>query len=177
VPGAGLGLASAYGVIAHHQGSIEVDSRPGEGTTFTILLPASSSAPEPGVEPTAAMSMGSGTVLLVDDEPMILDVGQRMLERLGYSVLTAASGKEALEVFGRHKDAVQLVILDMVMPRMGGRDTFYRLRELRADVKVLLSSGYSADSGAAELLGEGCAGFIQKPFSLQALSQKLFEIS
>jgi PAS domain S-box-containing protein len=174
--GTGLGLASAYGIIANHGGRIQVDSLPEQGATFTILLPASTLPPERKTEAAEAMVAGSGTVLLVDDEPMILDVGRRMLERLGYTVLTAAGGEEALEVFQRHKEGIRLVILDMVMPRMGGSDTFHRLKTLRPDLRVLLSSGYSAEAGAAELLGEGFTDFIQKPFSMEALSKKLLEI-
>jgi CheY-like chemotaxis protein len=120
--------------------------------------------------------MGEGTVLLVDDEEMILDVGRQMLERLGYEVLVARSGIEALTVFKEHIDQIDLVILDLIMPDMGGGESFDRLREMDPDVKVLLSSGYSENGQAKEILKRGCRGFIQKPFDLNNLAMKVQEV-
>lgn len=117
---------------------------------------------------------GQGTVLLVDDQDLVVDVGRDMLSILGYTVLTAKSGEEAIEVFAAHKDAIQLVLLDYVLPGMSGCEIFDRLREMRPDVKVMVSSGYSKDGEAADLLAKGCVGYIQKPFSLVELSQKVF---
>ena len=174
--GTGLGLASAYGIIKNHGGFINVYSEKGRGTSFTVYLPASThtaciekNVPEPFV------AKGSGTVLLVDDEQMILDVGGQMLERLGYQVLTAPNGREAIKIFERHKDHIVLVILDMIMPVMGGSETFDKLKTMYPTLKVLLSSGYAVDGQASDILKRGCSGFIQKPFSLEQLSRKTSE--
>jgi len=173
--GTGLGLASAYGIIKHHGGFINVCSEKGRGTSFTVFLPASTNTacieknvPEPVVK-------GSGTVLLVDDEQMILDVGGQMLEKLGYQVLTAPNGKEAIKLFERHQDHIVLVILDMIMPVMGGSETFDKLKSMQPTLKVLLSSGYAVDGQASDILKRGCNGFIQKPFNLEQLSRKTNE--
>ena len=174
--GTGLGLASAYGIIKNHGGFINVYSEAGLGTTFNFYLPASGKDWVMDTEPAADLIMGEATVLLVDDEAMILDVGSEMLGRLGYTVLTANSGKEALEVYRREKAAIDLVILDMIMPEMGGGETFDRLRGLDQTVRVILSSGYSINGQATEILNRGCSGFIQKPFNLQSLSQKVSSV-
>ena len=119
---------------------------------------------------------GKGTVLLVDDEEMVVDVGEQMLKRLGYDVVLARSGAETLRVYQDHQNKIDMVILDMIMPDMGGGETYDRLKELDPAVKVLLSSGYSIDGQATQILERGCDGFIQKPFSLGSLSQKIREI-
>ena len=174
--GTGLGLASAYGIITNHQGIIEVDSDPARGTTFTIYLPASRMLPlSKPVRPIERVT-GSETLLLVDDEQMILRVGAKMLGRIGYTVLTAQTGKVALEIYRRKMDTIALVILDMVMPVMSGQELFEQLKRINPDVRTLLCSGYSIDGQAAEILGRGCNGFIQKPFSLDAISQKIRDI-
>jgi two-component system, cell cycle sensor histidine kinase and response regulator CckA len=177
--GTGLGLASAYGIIKNHGGNIFVKSVKGRGTVFDIYLPAVDrpSAPKPVESPKSqAMASGAETVLLVDDEGMVLEVGREMLERLGYTVLVARTGKEALMVYQEHQHAVDLVILDMIMPDMAGTETYDRLKETDPDVVVLLSSGYSIDGQATEILKRGCNGFIQKPFTMAGLSQKIREV-
>ena len=174
--GTGLGLASAYGIITNHQGIIEVESDRDRGTTFTIYLPASDlPAIEKSRQPVRRVS-GYETLLLVDDEEMILNVGTQMLERLGYTVLTARTGQDAIDIYRREMGTIAMVILDMIMPVMSGRDLFENLKEINPDLKTLLSSGYSIDGQAAEILKRGCNGFIQKPFTLDALSQKIREI-
>jgi two-component system cell cycle sensor histidine kinase/response regulator CckA len=175
--GTGLGLASAYGIIKNHGGFINVYSKKGEGTAFNIYLPASVS--EVGgrrTEVSEDVIHGHETVLLVDDEDMIIDVGEKLLQKLGYEVLIARSGKEATEIYEKNKDKIDMVILDMIMPDMSGGDTFDRLREITPDIKVLLSTGYSIDGQATEILNRGCNGFIQKPFNMKQLSGKLREI-
>jgi PAS domain S-box-containing protein len=174
--GTGLGLASAYGIIKNHKGVIVVFSETGRGSSFVIYLPASDREVSPETGSSEAAPMGEGTVLLVDDEEMILDVGRQMLERLGYEVLVARSGIEALTVFKEHIDQIDLVILDLIMPDMGGGESFDRLREMDPDVKVLLSSGYSENGQAKEILKRGCRGFIQKPFDLNNLAMKVQEV-
>ena len=174
--GTGLGLASAYGIIKNHNGIIEVESEIGEGTTFTIYLPSSKKMVEKEAGPEGGILLGPETVLLVDDEDMIIEVGGEILEALGYKVLTARSGPEAIEVFRTNKDHVDIVVLDMIMPGMGGGDAYDQLREIDPGVKVLLSTGYSIRGEASEILKRGCNGFIQKPFNIKMLSQKLREI-
>lgn len=171
--GTGLGLASAYGIIKSHGGTINVYSKKGEGATFNIFLPASEKKIVKETMSQKETLNGTETVLLVDDEDMIIDVGHDILEELGYKVLTAKSGKEAIEIYRINQKKIDMVILDMVMPEMGGGDTFDRLRDINPDIKVLLSSGYSIDGQASNILSRGCDGFIQKPFDIKMLS---FEI-
>ena len=177
--GTGLGLASAYGIIKNHKGCIDVHSVQGEGSTFTLYLPATGpieTAEHPLLGATGGMPTGTGTILLVDDEEMVTEVGRDMLQHLGYDVLAAGSGKEALEMYTDHQDAVNLVILDMVMPDMSGSTTYDRLKEMDPTIKVLLSTGYSLDGPAEEILERGCNGFIQKPFDMQELSNRIQEV-
>lgn len=173
--GTGLGLASVYGIVKNHGGFINVYSEKGEGTTFNIYLPASEKEVVEEKKPTGEAVKGEGTILLVDDEEMITDVGELLLEKLGYRVLTARSGQEAIDVYGKKMDDIDLVILDMIMPGMGGGETFDRLKEINPDIKVLLSSGYSINGQAREILDRGCNGFIQKPFSMNEISQIIRE--
>jgi len=174
--GTGLGLASVYGIIKNHEGFINVFSEPGEGTTFTVNLPASGKAVVKEKKAYNRLIDGQGSILLVDDEEMIIGVGKQMINRLGYDVLTAGNGKEAIEIYKENQDKIDLVVLDMIMPGMGGGGTFEKLKEIDTDVRVLLSSGYSLNSQASEILAKGCAGFMQKPFYMEELSQKIAEI-
>jgi len=174
--GTGLGLATVYGIVKNHEGLITVQSRPGEGSTFSIFLPASAKGIAVEKKSEDQRLPGSETILLVDDEPMIVDVGKKMLARLGYRVLTAGSGREALELYAKNSEEIQLVIMDMIMPEMSGGETFERLKEIRADVRVLLSSGYSLDAQAQSILSRGCLGFIQKPFTMADLSREIRKI-
>lgn len=118
-------------------------------------------------------SPGRKTVLLVDDEEMIIDVGAKMLDKLGYDVLAAASGAAAIDMYQKYGDKIDLVILDMVMPQVSGAETFDKLRALNPRIKVILSSGYSINGQATDILKRGCSAFIQKPFNLQTLSQHI----
>ncbi len=174
--GTGLGLASAYGIISNHAGSIDVKSQMGKGTTFTICLPASEKSVASEKVSVPDLSKGEETILLVDDEEMVTEVGKQLLERLGYKVITASAGREALGLFGREKANIDLVVLDMIMPGLSGSETFDRLRALAPGTKVLLSSGYSMNGQASDILARGCSGFLQKPFNINDLSQKIREI-
>ncbi|OEU49722.1 MAG: hypothetical protein BA871_01330 [Desulfuromonadales bacterium C00003096] len=178
--GTGLGLASVYGIIKNHSGFINVSSQKGEGATFSIYLPASEKEVIKEKRADTEMLEGKETVLLVDDEEMILDVGQEILKTLGYKVILAGSGKEAIEIVNKARDAVpsapDLVILDMIMPDMEGGKVYDKLKEANPDIKVLLSSGYSIKGQASEIMERGCNGFIQKPFNINDLSQKIREI-
>lgn len=120
--------------------------------------------------------MEEQTILLVDDEEIVRDVGVQMLEAFGYKVYEAANGQKAVTIFKEKYSEIQLVILDMVMPEMGGKEVFEKIKEINPDVKVLLSSGYNADSDAAEIMDKGCNGFIQKPFNMKELSSKINEV-
>jgi CheY-like chemotaxis protein len=171
--GTGLGLASVYGIVKNHEGFINVTSQIDKGAEFEIYLPATEEAVTEQQQAVETFYEGQGTVLLVDDEAMILDVGQRMLHKLGYHVFTATDGAEALEVYAKNQGRIDVTILDMVMPRLNGGDTFDQIRALNSKAKVLLSSGYSINGQAQEILNRGCDGFIQKPFNMQGLSQNI----
>jgi len=174
--GTGLGLASVYATIQNHGGIIKVSSKKGQGTTFTIYLPASEKEVIVEKGPPEELLKGTGTVLLVDDEDIIIDVGQGILKALGYKVLVARGGKEAIDVYKANKDRIDIVILDMIMPGMGGGETYDRMKEINPDIKVLLSSGYSIDGQATGILERGCDGFIQKPFTMRELSGKIRKV-
>ena len=174
--GTGLGLASAYGIIKNHGGYINVSSEKGEGTTFNIYLPVTKEKIVEEKKPSEKLLKGKEMVLLVDDEGMILEVGKEMLAKMGYEVLTAGSGKKALEIYRKKKDQIGIVILDMIMPEMGGGETYDKMKKINPGIKALLSSGYSINGQATEILKRGCNAFIQKPFSVTNLSLKLREI-
>ena len=170
---AGLGLASAYGIIRGHGGYIDVESEKEKGTVFRVYLLASEKKVPEMVKRAEEVVNGAGVILLVDDEELVLDVGQQFLKVLGYRVLAARDGREAIELYGIYRDIIDLVVLDIVMPKMGGGEVFDRLKEINPDIKVLLSSGYSIDGEATKILERGGSGFIQKPFNIQQLSQSL----
>jgi len=174
--GAGLGLASVYGIIKGHDGYIHVESKKGQGTTFRIYIPASEKKIAKPVDITEELLKGTETVLLVDDEELILDVGRDLLEAMGYKVLTAKNGKDTIEIYRKNYKDIDIVILDMIMPNMGGGEAYDRMKEINPDIKVLLSSGYSIDGEASEILERGCNEFIQKPFDIKELSKKIREV-
>jgi len=174
--GTGLGLASAYGIIRSHGGAIKVYSEIGKGATFNIYLPKSQKEVKKKKEISGEVIKGTETLLLIDDEEIIIEVCGEMLENLGYTVLSEKGGKEATATYQKDQDKIDGVILDMVMPVMGGSETYDRLKAINPDIKVLLSSGYSIDGLAKTILAKGCDGFIQKPFNVKELSQKLRKI-
>ncbi len=174
--GTGLGLASVYGIIKNHGGFIQVESEKDLGTSFMIYIPATDKEVPEEQKKNGEIRKGQEKVLLIDDEEMILEVGSSMLKGLGYEVITAPGGRQGLKLYEEVKDEVELVILDMIMPDFGGKETFETLRRVNPDVKVLLSSGYSLDGQAKDIMKSGCRGFIQKPFSMADLSKKIREI-
>ncbi|HEC68142.1 MAG TPA: response regulator [Candidatus Desulfofervidus auxilii] len=174
--GTGLGLASAYGIIKNHGGIITVYSEKGRGTTFNIYLPASEKEAIKQEKLAEGVLKGGETILFVDDEEMIIKTGKELLETLGYKVLIAKSGKEVIEIYRAKNEQIDMVILDTVMPDIGGGEIYDMLKKINPDIKVLLSSGYSMNDEIKEILERGCDGFIQKPFTLKELSRKIRKI-
>ncbi len=171
-----LGLASVYGTVKSYGGYIDVESDRKNGTSFHIYIPATDqkiTTDEHGVISTEDKAQ---TILLVDDEKEILEISGEMLEKLGYNILIAKDGKEAVDIYNDCKDEIELVILDVVMPGMSGGETYDLLKNTDPYVKVLLSSGYSLDGEASKILDKGCEGFIQKPFNMREISDKIIEI-
>ena len=175
--GTGLGLASVYGIIKNHAGFIGVESEIGEGTTFTLLLPATQRPVAEDKTPKAVVQHGTGTILVVDDEEHIVKVCARLLQKSGYEVLTAAGGKQAVELVRQHGAKISVVVLDMTMPEMSGRQTYEAMRKIMPGIKVLLCSGCSMEGHAQALLDSGCNGFIQKPFEAADLAAKVRELT
>ncbi len=174
--GSGMGLASAFGIIRNHKGIIDCQSEKDKGSTFSIYLPATHFSVIEDSEETFVLLKGSETILLVDDESVILDVGRRLLKELGYRVFIAGSGKSALKIFAACHAEIDLVILDIVMPEMDGKEVYARMKQIKSDLQVLLASGYSMDWQARNMIEDGCNGFIQKPFKFNELSHQIRKI-
>lgn len=174
--GTGLGLSAVYGTVKEHLGMIKLDSEPGEGTAFTIFLPLIEDECGFKIEVEKYTYKGEGIVLVIDDEELIRDSAGNLLKNMCYEVLTAFNGKDGIDVFLKNRDKISLVILDMIMPKMGGKETFLKLRELNPSLTVILSSGYARDASAQELIDLGAAGFIQKPYRSSELAYILMEI-
>jgi two-component system cell cycle sensor histidine kinase/response regulator CckA len=173
--GRGLGLAAVLGIVRGHGGAIKIRSKKGEGTTFRILFPVSTSGAERIESAPAEIAdvRGGGTVLFADDEEMVRSVAKRMLEHLGYTVLLAADGNEAIEVFQAHRNSIACVILDLTMPRKDGIETLAELRRIDGDVPAILTSGYSKYEISSRYADEGFAEFIEKPYHMTTLGAKI----
>ncbi len=174
--GTGLGLASAYGIIKGHGGFINVYSEKGHGTTFNIYIPASHKELIKQDATSSDVVRGQETILMVDDEKVITDVTSAMLEGLGYHVLIAHSGEEAVEMYQQYLNQIDLVIMDMIMPGIGGGGAFDAIKTIHPEARVILSSGYSMNGMAKDILNRGVRAFLQKPFRLSDLSQKIREV-
>jgi two-component system, cell cycle sensor histidine kinase and response regulator CckA len=174
--GTGLGLASVYGTAKNHKGSIECYSEPGHGTVMKVYLPLTDNreALAPAL-PVASVRPGTGSLLLVDDEHMIREMAGQMLKGLGYTIATCQDGQEAVDYYLKHHAEIDLVILDMIMPKVNGREAFLLMRQINPGVRALLASGFSADGEAQEVLKLGILGFVQKPFRMAELSARIQE--
>ena len=172
----GLGMAAVYGIIKNHDGWITVDSELGKGTRIVIYLPAVEGKVKEEKEPKADVVSGTGTVLLVEDEDVVAEVTQTMLEKLGYRVMVAKTGKGAIHITETFDGQIDLALLDIKLPDINGRNLYPLIMKARSNLKVIVFSGYSIDGPAREILDEGAQDFIQKPFSLATLSEKLKEV-
>ncbi len=178
--GRGLGMAGVIGIISGHKGAVFVDSTPGKGTTIKAVFPVSPNSSQSETETpgshasqTPKPGVSSKTVLIVDDEEYVLDMCNEMVIKFGYQTLTAENGIEALDLFKQQPNTIDCVILDLSMPKMGGYDTFLELKKTRPDVKVILSSGYEKSEATERFHGQGLAGFIQKPYTVNELRSEL----
>jgi len=173
--GRGLGLAAVLGIVRGHKGALKVYSKAGEGTTFKVLFPKSDRyiEPKPAEEKKIKGWQGGGTILLVDDEEEVASVTRMMLEGIGFSVLTAKDGLEGVELFRNHADDIDAVLMDMTMPNMNGEEAFREMKKIRSGVRVILTSGYNEEEISGRFYGVGFAGFLQKPYGFEDLSNKV----
>ena len=171
--GTGLGLAMVYSIVKVLKGHIEVRSVPGSGTTFRIYLPASVKTMAETERPDSRSMRGTETILIVDDEETLRYMAKDLLEAYGYNVLLAADGPEAIDLYLNKKDEIALVLLDMVMPRMGGRELYHRLLDINPEVRVVFASGYCPPEIVEQVWAEGIMGFVQKPYQIEDLAAEL----
>ena len=172
----GLGLSMIYGIVKNHKGIIKVYSEPGEGTNFKIYLPATNLEVINTDNKPIAVTGGKETILIVDDEDAILESAAKILGNAGYKVMTVNGGRKALKLFKKQYKEIDIVILDMIMPDMNGRETYNKLKEINSEVKVLLSSGYSRNGKAQELINSGVKDFLQKPYEFEKMLIKIRQV-
>ncbi|HAR34053.1 MAG TPA: hybrid sensor histidine kinase/response regulator, partial [Desulfobacter sp.] len=176
--GTGLGLATAYGIIKAHKGAFQVESSPGKGSVFMFFLPAVKDRTYtdhalPSTENKGRLVSGKGRVLLVDDEKEVIEVCKEMLEALGYEVLVAGAGTQAVSVVQNDVKGIDLMILDVVMPGMDGVQTYDAVRHLKPDMRVLVCSGLARKEEIRQMIDNGCRDFLLKPFDIAKLSEKI----
>ena len=175
-----MGMAAVYGIIKSHDGAITVESEPGKGTVVRIYLPAIEAEEEVREEvvprPTVELATGEGTILVIEDEEPLVKLFRKVLERLGYRVLQARTGKQAVEFAKTFDGQIDLALLDIKLPDMEGGKIYPLIMEARPDLKVIVCSGYSIDGPAQDILDAGAEGFIQKPFSIAPFAEKLKQV-
>ncbi len=177
--GTGMGLATVYGIVLNHGGWVDVTSEPGVGSTFTVFLPVDSSSQRdqsPARDDDALERVSNRTILVVDDEYMVVSTLTELLNELGYEVVTAPGGERALQIYSREPDRYDAVILDLSMPGMDGRECYEKLRKIDPAVKVILATGFSRNGRVKELIDMGVMGFLQKPFRMKDLAEMLGEL-
>lgn len=172
--GTGLGLSTVYGTVQQHKGAVDVYSEVGEGTVFKILLPLASSEIEVARDD-IHVPHGTGCILVVDDENIMRFTAKEILEKYGYSVIVAENGKEAVKLFSKESN-IDLVLLDMIMPVMNGRDCFRQLKQIDPHAKVILSSGFSREEDLQEMMLAGLSGFIRKPYLTSTLCLTIHDV-
>lgn len=174
--GTGLGLSLVFGSIQQHNGAIEVKSEVDIGTEFTVFLPLSTKKPEHSPASDSQYVHGEGTILLVDDEAAVLETVSKLLEQIGYRVITCRNGKEAIALFKDQKQNIDLVVLDMIMPEMNGYDCFFELKKIDPGVRVLLSSGFTREQDVSHMMNSGLKGFFSKPYNFYELSRIIHQV-
>jgi CheY-like chemotaxis protein len=174
--GRGLGLSAVLGIVRAHRGALNVYSEPGRGTTFKVIFPVSKNPVQSQKPSVTGPLRGIGTVLIVDDEEIVRETARNTLERYGYQTVTAADGVSAIETYRRRTDAITLVLLDLTMPVMDGEEALRQFQSMNPRIRVLLSSGYNEVEAIQRFAGKGLAGFIQKPYTAEALAQKVREV-
>ena len=174
--GSGMGMSAVYGIIKKHEGSIIVESEEHTGTSIRIYLKVAEKMPDITESDSSRLSKGTGNVLLVEDEPVVMDVNQAILEKLGFTVLKAKTGQEAIDIAESFSGEIDLTLLDVVLPDMDGTTVYSHLIQHRPGIRVIVCSGYSSDGPAQSILDSGAQGFIQKPFSFNVLSEKIREV-
>jgi CheY-like chemotaxis protein len=172
--GRGLGLAAATGIVRGHRGALKVQSAAGKGSNFKVYFPVAENAGPARQLPFVEKQVrGSGTILVIDDEESVRRAAQSILERQGYRVVSAVDGQAGIDLFSKMADEISVVVLDMTMPIMSGAKTLERLKSMRKDVRVILTSGYDETEAMSRFVGQELAGFIQKPFTSTSLAQQV----
>jgi len=175
--GTGLGLTIVYNIVQQFDGIIDIDSIPAAGTEFRLYFPKySTDGIEEKLQNSVVMKKGTGTVLVIDDEPVLRELARSMLGQAGYNVLTASDGNEGIKVYEQNRDKIGLILLDMIMPVMDGRETFRQLIKIDPGIKVMMTSGFAKDKRVEDVLAEGVMDFIQKPYTIYALTEKVYRI-